>query len=109
MRICHMGDLGHVLSDGQIAEIGQPDVMLLPVGGTFTVGPKEASQVTDQLRPRIVIPMHYKTPQCAFPIEEVDSFLKGKSRVKKIGDSTVEIEQDSLPAPTEIVVLEPAL
>jgi hypothetical protein len=53
--------------------------------------------------------MHYKTPQCAFPIEEVDSFLKGKSKVKRIGDSTVEIEKDSLPDPTEIVVLEPAL
>ena len=66
-------------------------------------------RVTDQLKPRIVIPMHYKTPQCAFPIEEVDSFLKGKSKVKKIGDSTVEIDQDSLPDPTEIVVLEPAL
>ena len=104
-----MGDLGHVLSDEQVAEIGQPDVMLLPVGGTFTVGPEEASQVTDQLKPRIVIPMHYKTPQCGFPIEEVDSFLKGKSKVKKIGDSTVEIVKDSLPDPTEIIVLEPAL
>ena len=109
MRVCHMGDLGHVLSDDQIAEIGRPDVMLLPVGGTFTVGPAEASRVTDQLKPRIVIPMHYKTPKCAFPIEEVAAFLEGKSKVKKIGDSTVEIEQDSLPEPTEILVLEPAL
>ncbi|MGW8321773.1 MAG: MBL fold metallo-hydrolase [Thermodesulfobacteriota bacterium] len=109
MRVCHMGDLGHVLSDEQVAEIGRPDVMLLPVGGTFTVGPEEASQVTDQLKPRIVIPMHYKTPQCGFPIEEVGSFLKGKSKVRKIGDSTVAIEQGSLPDSTEIVVLDPAL
>jgi L-ascorbate metabolism protein UlaG (beta-lactamase superfamily) len=109
MLLCHMGDLGHLLSDEQVAEIGNPDVILLPVGGTFTVGPAEASQVADQLKPRVVIPMHYKTPKCAFPIEEVDAFLEGKSRVKKIGDSTVEILEDSLPAETEIVVLEPAL
>jgi L-ascorbate metabolism protein UlaG (beta-lactamase superfamily) len=109
MQICHMGDLGHVLTDSQVEEIGQPDVMLIPVGGTFTVGPDEASRVTDQLKPRVVIPMHYKTPQCGFPIEEVDSFLKGKSKVNRVGDSTVEIQQESLPDPTEIMVLEPAL
>jgi L-ascorbate metabolism protein UlaG (beta-lactamase superfamily) len=109
MLICHMGDLGHVLTDSQVEEIGQPDVMLIPVGGTFTVGPQEASLVIDQLKPRVVIPMHYKTPQCGFPIEQVDSFLKGKSKVKKVGDSKVEIQQESLPDPTEIVVLEPAL
>ena len=109
MLVCHMGDLGHVLSDDQVAEIGRPDVMLLPVGGTFTVGPEEASQVADQLKPRVVIPMHYKTPKCAFPLEEVDAFLKGKAKVKKVGDSTVEILKDSLPEQTEIVVLEHAL
>ena len=109
MLVCHMGDLGHLLSKDQVAEIGQPDVILLPVGGTFTVGPAEASQVTEQLKPRIVIPMHYKTPKCAFPIEEVEAFLKGKSKVRKVGDSTVEIDPASLPAPTEVVVLEPAL
>jgi L-ascorbate metabolism protein UlaG (beta-lactamase superfamily) len=79
------------------------------VGGTFTVGPEEATQVTDQLKPRVVIPMHYKTPQCGFPIEEVSSFLKGKDGVKEVGDSVVEIRQDALPESTEIVVLVPAL
>lgn len=109
MLVCHMGDLGHVLTESQATEIGRPDVMLLPVGGTFTVGPQEATRVADQLKPRMVIPMHYKTPKCAFPIEEVDAFLKGKSKVKKAGGSTIEIEQGSLPDSTEIVVLEPAL
>ncbi len=109
MLVCHMGDLGHVLSNEQVAEIGRPDVMLIPVGGTFTVGPAEASRVADQLKPRVVIPMHYKTPKCAFPIEEVGAYLEGKSAVRKVGDSTVEIDKDSLPDETEIVVLEPAL
>jgi L-ascorbate metabolism protein UlaG (beta-lactamase superfamily) len=109
MRVCHMGDLGHVLSAEQAAAIGRPDVVMLPVGGTFTVGPAEASRVVDQLKPRIVIPMHYKTPKCAFPIEQVDAFLKGKPKVRKVGGSTVEIEPESLPESTEILVLEPAL
>ena len=109
MRVCHMGDLGHVLTDSQVQEIGQPDVMLIPVGGTFTVGPQEASRVAEQLKPRVLIPMHYKTPKCGFPIEEVDAFLEGKSKVKKMKGSTVELRQASLPDPTEIVVLDPAL
>ena len=62
MRILHLGDLGHLLTDDQLSAIGAVDVVLIPVGGTFTLDAHQASRVVDQLHPRLlVVPMHYKT------------------------------------------------
>jgi len=108
-RLCHLGDLGHVLSPEQVTEIGAVDILFVPVGGFFTIDAPVASQVCDQLKPKIVIPMHFKTPKCAYPIAGVEDFLKGKKNVRKIGSSEVEFERGKLPAVTEIVLLQPAL
>lgn len=109
IKLCHLGDLGHVLSPGQIAEIGAVDILFVPVGGFFTIDALVASQVCDQLKPKIIIPMHFKTPKCAYPIAGVEDFLKGKKNVRKVGVSEVEFERDKLPKATEIVLLQPAL
>jgi L-ascorbate metabolism protein UlaG (beta-lactamase superfamily) len=109
VRVCHLGDLGHVLSEKELAEIGPVDVLLIPVGGFYTIGPKEATQVAGQIKPKILIPMHFKTNKCAFPIAPVDDFLKGKSNVKRPKASEAALDKASLPKQTEIVVLEPAL
>jgi L-ascorbate metabolism protein UlaG (beta-lactamase superfamily) len=79
------------------------------VGGFFTIDAAMASQVCDQLKPRIAIPMHFKTPKCAYPIAGVDDFLKGKKGVRKVVGSEVEFEREDLPTGTEIVLLQPAL
>jgi L-ascorbate metabolism protein UlaG (beta-lactamase superfamily) len=60
LRIAHLGDLGHTLSDNAITEIGNIDVLLVPVGGQFTIGPEDAVKVTRAIEPSFVIPMHYK-------------------------------------------------
>jgi L-ascorbate metabolism protein UlaG (beta-lactamase superfamily) len=109
IKLCHLGDLGHVLSPGQVNEIGAVDILFIPVGGFYTIDSSIASQVCDQLKPKLVIPMHFKTPKCAYPIAGVEDFLKGKKNVRKVGYSEVEFERESLPATTEIVLLQPAL
>jgi L-ascorbate metabolism protein UlaG (beta-lactamase superfamily) len=109
LKLCHSGDLGHVLSPGQVNEIGAVDILFIPVGGFYTIDASAASQVCDQLKPKVVIPMHFKTPKCAYPIADVEDFLKGKRDVKRIGDSEAEFEQERLPAVTEIVLLQPTL
>jgi L-ascorbate metabolism protein UlaG (beta-lactamase superfamily) len=109
LNLCHMGDLGHVLSPGQVTEIGVVDILFVPVGGFFTIDAAMASQVCDQLKPRIAIPMHFKTPKCAYPIAGVEDFLKGKKGVRKVVGSEVEFEREDLPTGTEIVLLQPAL
>lgn len=63
---CHLGDLGHELSQSQIEEIGEVDVLFVPVGGGETIGPAEATSVISQIGPRIVLPMHYATTQLSF-------------------------------------------
>lgn len=108
IRFCHMGDLGHVLSDRQIQEIGDVDVIMLPVGGTFTIGPEEANQVIEQLKPKIAIPMHYRTEKCGFPILPLDPFLEGKSHVRKSPGSEVILQKEDLPEEMTILYLPPA-
>jgi len=109
MKLCHLGDLGHVLSPGQVNEIGTVDILFIPVGGLFTIDASIASRICDQLKPKVVIPMHFKTPKCAYPIAGVEDFLKGKKNVRRVGGSEVEFEREKLPATTEIVLLQPAL
>jgi len=79
------------------------------VGGFYTIDAFAASQVCDQLKPKVVIPMHFKTPVCAYPIAGVEDFLKGKKNVRKVGGSEADLERERLPAATEIVLLQPAL
>lgn len=109
LKLCHLGDLGHVLGPAQLTEIGAVDILFVPVGGFFTIDAILASQVCDQLKPKVVLPMHFKTPRCGYPIAGVESFLKGKKNVRKATGSEVEFERDKLPAATEIVLLQPAL
>ena len=66
VRVCHSGDLGHPLSDQEIKQIGKVDVLLLPVGGFFTIDAMVATEVVLKLGPKVVIPMHFKNEKCDF-------------------------------------------
>ena len=109
IRVCHLGDLGHILSDKELAEIGMVDVLLIPVGGYFTIDPKEATRVAEQIKPKVVIPMHFKTEKCGFPIAPVEDFLKGKANTKRPKANEASFDKETLPGQTEIMVLEHAL
>ncbi len=79
INICHLGDLGHFLTNEKIDEIGEVDILLVPIGGIFTITSEEARTVVKQLRPKIIIPMHYKTMALAeykFNLDTVDAFLE---------------------------------
>ena len=109
IQLCHLGDLGHLLSDKELAEIGTVDILLIPVGGFFTIDPKEATRVAEQIKPKILIPMHFKTQKCEFPIAPVEDFLKGKTNTKRPKASEASFDKATLPQQMEIVVLEHAL
>ena len=110
IRVCHLGDLGHMLSDKQVAELGSVDILLIPVGGNFTIDAKVATEVCGRLSPKVIIPMHYRNERCPiFPIAGVGEFLKGKKGIKKLDTSEAEFKQGELPATTQIIVLKPAL
>jgi L-ascorbate metabolism protein UlaG (beta-lactamase superfamily) len=107
VSVCHLGDLGHELSQARIEQIGEVDVLLVPVAGIFTIGPDQATQVMEQLNPAITIPMHFRNDKCLFEIDTVDAFLAGKPDVERPGSSDVEIKKDNLPTSPKIVLLEP--
>jgi L-ascorbate metabolism protein UlaG (beta-lactamase superfamily) len=109
IRLCHLGDLGHVLSEKKIEHIGQVDVLCIPVGGFFTIGPQEATTVVGQLQPHLIFPMHVKTEKCSLPIEPVDTFLQGKKDVQKLNTSTFSFSNEEVKADIGIVALQPAL
>lgn len=109
IKICHLGDLGHLLTDKQVLEIGKVAMLLIPVGGFYTIGASIASQVCNRLKPMVIIPMHFKTDRCHLPIATVEEFLKGKTGVTRPDSSEVEFKRGELPANTRIVILKPAL
>jgi len=109
MKVCHLGDLGHALSDKQAADIGKPDILIIPVGGFYTMEPDIASQVCNVLEPKVIIPMHFKNEKCELPITTIDDFLEGKQNITRTGKSEIEFKAGELPGSTEIIILQPAL
>lgn len=109
LRIAHMGDLGHVLTADQAAEIGAVDVVLLPIGGYYTIDANQAWKVADQVSAQIVVPMHYSNEKCSFPIAGVEDFIAGRSNVTRDGVSSLDVTPETVPAEQQVVVLEPSL
>jgi L-ascorbate metabolism protein UlaG (beta-lactamase superfamily) len=110
---CHLGDLGHELTQTQIEEIGNVDVLFVPVGGGETIGPAEASSVISQIEPRLVIPMHYATNQLSFeqPLAPLDKFLHEMGLKEIVPEDRINITSANLPPEgeqTRVVVLRSA-
>ena len=106
VSVCHLGDLGHALTAGQVEEIGNVDVLLLPVGGVSTINAPVAAEVVRQLEPRAVVPMHYKTEALNWELEPVDRFLK-EIGVKEItSQPKLSFTRSSLPASTQVFLLD---
>jgi len=105
MNVVHLGDLGHKLSPGDVDKIGNVDVLLVPVGGYFTIDAAAADEVIALLKPKVVIPMHFKTEKCGFPIAGIDDYIKDKE-VKRV-DGEFEIKKEDLPIDTSIYLLNP--
>lgn len=109
LRICHLGDLGHELDEETVSQIGLIDILFVPVGGTFTLDPKQAVRVAQSLDPSIVIPMHYKTalhnPDVFAALATVEDFVKAFG-VEVQAQEKLEIEKAQLPESMELVVLQ---
>jgi L-ascorbate metabolism protein UlaG (beta-lactamase superfamily) len=105
LRIVHAGDLGHILTEEQRSAIGPVDALMIPVGGSFSIDAAQATEVTDQLSPKIVFPMHYKTERAAFLRDTADPFLAGKT-VERVGSTTIRITREDMPEQLTAFVLD---
>ena len=106
VSVCHLGDLGHVLTAEQVEEIGDVDVLLLPVGGVSTINAEMAAEVIRQLEPKVVIPMHYKTPAISRELQPVEKFLKEMGIEHIDPQPKLSVTRSNLPASTQVFLLE---
>lgn len=104
VRLCHLGDLGHVLDPQTVAAIGAVDLLMIPVGGVYTIDASAALKVVEQLKPRLVLPMHYKTPRLSFELAPVDDFTRHFDQVRRV--EVLRLNRDSLPQQLEVVLLD---
>jgi L-ascorbate metabolism protein UlaG (beta-lactamase superfamily) len=106
VRICHLGDLGHVLDAERASGLSEVDILMVPVGGVSTIGASDAAEITRLLDPKIVIPMHYKTEDLNFKLDLVDKFRKEmgvKTDIKP--ESKLVIGKAGLPQETQVFVM----
>jgi L-ascorbate metabolism protein UlaG (beta-lactamase superfamily) len=105
VALCHLGDIGHVLSDGQAEELGNVDILMVPVGGVSTINASMAAETVRKLEPKIVLPMHYKTPRTTRELEPVDNFLKEMGVSLAEPRPKLTISKSNLPLSTQVIVL----
>ena len=106
VRLAHLGDLGHTLSPEQLEALGRVDVLLIPVGGVYTIDAKAACQVIKQVAPRLIVPMHYKTRDLSIALGEVQEFCDAFSNAVFSGQCTLNLTSATLPSQQEVVVME---
>jgi L-ascorbate metabolism protein UlaG (beta-lactamase superfamily) len=106
-RICHLGDLGHILTPAQVKQIGEVDVLMIPVGGIYSINGREAKKVMAQIKPReYVFPMHYGTKVFDDLLPPTE-FLDGqeKARVAESDDNQLTLNRDpQRPRPLTVVL-----
>jgi len=98
--ICHSGDVSEPFNEDQIQLIGHVDILLQTIGGTFTIGPEGAKKIVEQLKPKIVVPMHYW-----YQMNVLERFIDGPYRARSLNTNTFTTSKDTLPPTTEIIIL----
>ena len=110
VSLAHLGDLGHILTNGQIEKLEGIDILMIPVGGVFTINSKQATEIISQLEPRIVIPMHYdiKGLKVGKKIDGISAFCKEfgacpTEEIDKLKISKKDLPQEDL----KVIILQP--
>ena len=109
IKVCHLSDFGQKeLTEQQLEEIGEVNILMIPVGEVYTIGPKEASTIINQIEPQIVIPMHYKIPKLKEKLWELEKFLKVMGIKNPEYSSKLSIKKkDLVEEKTQVIILKP--
>ncbi len=108
VRLAHLGDLGATLTDAQLEHLDHVDVLMIPVGGVYTIDAKKAAEVVNQIEPRIIIPMHYKIPGLTVKLNGVDDFCKEMGIKKNGAEDKLRVTKKELPTDdSHVVILKP--
>lgn len=105
ITICHLGDLGEPkLKEETLEKVADADILLIPVGGNYTINHEEAVSFINQIEPKIIIPMHYALPKLKIKLDPLDKFIKSISKKPEVVDKLV-IRKNNLPDETKLIVL----
>jgi L-ascorbate metabolism protein UlaG (beta-lactamase superfamily) len=105
LNICHLGDLGQPLTSAQVEEIGNVDILLVPAGNVSTVDASTAAAIVRSIEPKIVVPMHYKTPELKKELEPVDKFFKEMGISQITPQPKLTVTKSTLPLVLQVVQL----
>jgi L-ascorbate metabolism protein UlaG (beta-lactamase superfamily) len=109
-RICHLGDLGHQLSEGQVEEIGDVHILLIPVGGVYTIDSKVAANIASDIEPKIIIPMHYQVEglksEVFSGLESYEPFVKALGLAHEVVPKLSLRDPEFLSEEQKIIILE---
>ena len=106
IKICHLGDIGHVPTADQAEGMTGADVLMIPVGGDSTIDGAKAAEIVPMLDARIVIPMHYKTPVAKGSLEPPDHFLKEMQASAVQSQPKLSLSYNTVPSDTQVILLD---
>ena len=106
LTVCHLGDLGHPLSTGQVEDMETIDVLLVPVGGVSTIDGAQAAELVRLIEPKIVIPMHYKTDAISRELAPVDKFLNEMGVKEIVSQPKLNVTKANVPLLTQVYLLD---
>ncbi|MEE8470717.1 MAG: MBL fold metallo-hydrolase [Dehalococcoidia bacterium] len=106
VKICHLGDLGHLPTSEQIEQMSGADILMIPVGGVSTLGAPEAAETINLLAPKVVIPMHFKTDVVTMELEPLDRFLKEMGLKEVIPQPKLNVTKSALPPEMKVLVFD---
>ena len=106
LRICHLGGIGHVPTSDQVEEIGNVDILLVPVGGGDSLDASSAAETVNLLEPKLVIPMHFKTDIEKRQLDPLDRFLKEMGAKSTETHAKIAVTRSSLPEGTQVLILD---
>ena len=104
LRVAHLGDLGHLLSAEQLKALGKIDILLIPIGGTYTITTPEAVELIGAIRPHTAVAMHFRTDACHFPITDETEFLRSTGG-QALPTSEITVTAQTLEALPSAIVL----
>ena len=109
LTIAHLGNLGEIPSSRTLEELNHADVLFVPAGDVGTINPQQAARIVNLTEPKIIIPMHYKTPSTNISLETSEKFLEELGYQQQPAINRLQVTDTSLPAERKVVLLSPTV
>jgi len=106
VKVCHLGDIGHVPTSEQIEQMSGVDILMVPVGGLSTINAAAAAETIGLLEPKLIIPMHFKTEVVKMELEPLEHFIKVMGLKEVISQPKLNVTKSSLPLEIKVLVLD---